>query len=98
MENVGIRLYRYTKVFMHHKVMMLDDECAIGTANFDNRSFRLNFEITLQFAGREFTNQATAMLGRDFVDARAVNAAELEAQGLWFRFAARAARLMAPIQ
>jgi hypothetical protein len=27
-----------------------------------------------------------------------VNAAELEAQGFWFRFAARAARLMAPIQ
>lgn len=38
------------------------------------------------------------MLERDFADARAVNAAELEAQGFWFRFAARAARLMVPIQ
>jgi len=98
MENVGIRCYHYTKGFMHHKVVMLDDECAIGTANFDNRSFRLNFEITLQFAGREFTDQVAAMLERDFADARDVHAAELEAQGFWFRFAARAARLMAPIQ
>ena len=98
MENVGIRFYRYTKGFMHHKVVMVDDECAIGTANFDNRSFRLNFEITLQFAGREFTDQVAAMLEHDFANARAVSSAELEAQGFWFRFAARAARLAAPIQ
>ena len=98
LETIGIRFYRYTKGFMHHKIVMLDDECAIGTANFDNRSFRLNFEITLQFAGKEFTDQVAAMLERDFADARAVNSAELEAQGFWFRFACRAARLMAPIQ
>jgi cardiolipin synthase A/B len=98
MESVGIHFYHYTKGFMHHKVVMLDDECAIGTANFDNRSFRLNFEITLQFVGREFTDQVAAMLERDFADARPVNLAELQAQGFWFRFAVRTARLAAPIQ
>jgi cardiolipin synthase len=98
LENSGIRFYRYTKGFMHHKVLMLDDEAIIGTANFDNRSFRLNFEITLQFAGHQFTDQVAAMLERDFADARPVNAADLDAQGYWFRFAARAARLLAPIQ
>lgn len=79
MENVGIRFYRYTKGFMHHSVEMLDDECAIGTANFDIRSFRLNFEITLQFAGRESTDQAAAMLEHDFANARDVHAAGLQA-------------------
>jgi cardiolipin synthase A/B len=98
MESVGIRCYHYTKGFMHHKVLMLDDECTIGTANFDNRSFRLNFEITLQFVGRDFTDQVAAMLERDFADARPVNATELQAQGFWSRFAVRAARLVAPIQ
>jgi cardiolipin synthase len=69
-----------------------------GISPFDNRSFRLNFEITLQFAGREFTDQVAAMLEQDFANARAVSSAELEAKGFWFRFAARAARLAAPIQ
>ncbi len=98
MEDVGIRFYRYTKGFMHHKVILYDDECAIGTANFDNRSFRLNFEITLQFTGRTFTEQVTSMLEQDLANARAVSSADLEAKGFWFRFAARAARLAAPIQ
>jgi len=73
-------------------------ECAIGTANFDNRSFPLNFEITLEFASKEFTHQVVAMLQRDFADARPMTTAELEARSFWFRFATRAARLTAPIE
>ena len=44
----GIKLYRYTAGFMHQKVFLIDSSCAaVGTANLDNRSFRLNFEITI---------------------------------------------------
>jgi cardiolipin synthase len=43
----GVAVYRYEPAFMHQKVFLLDNELAgVGTANFDNRSFRLNFEIT----------------------------------------------------
>ncbi len=43
--------------FLHQKVVLIDDRgSAIGTASFDNRSFRLNFEImmgaTLRMGGR----------------------------------------------
>ena len=42
----GIRFFRYMDGFLHQKVVLVDDEIAsVGTANFDNRSFRLNFEI-----------------------------------------------------
>ena len=45
---VGINLYRYTAGFLHQKVFLVDNQCAaVGTANLDNRSFRLNFELTL---------------------------------------------------
>ena len=31
---------------LHSKTLVIDDNCAfIGTANFDNRSFRLNYEV-----------------------------------------------------
>ncbi len=99
LEKVGIRVWRYTAGFMHQKVVVVDDEiCTIGTVNFDNRSFRLNFEITMAVADRDFTAQVTAMLERDFAASRPAAASELAARGFWYRLAVRAARLMAPIQ
>ena len=50
MTAANVKLFRYIPGFMHQKVMLVDhDYCSIGTANFDNRSFRLNFEITMVF-------------------------------------------------
>ncbi|MCC6233403.1 MAG: cardiolipin synthase [Verrucomicrobiales bacterium] len=99
LEKTGVRTFRYTKGFMHQKVVVIDDDYStIGTANFDNRSFRLNFEITMAVADREFTGRVIRMLEDDFAQARAVDAHELQSRGFWFRFAVRAARLTAPIQ
>ena len=75
-----------------------DDYCTVGTANFDNRSFRLNFEITMAVADRELAAQVRAMLEADFGHARRVIAADFRLRSLAFRFAVRAARLLAPVQ
>ncbi|MEO8351404.1 MAG: cardiolipin synthase [Chthoniobacteraceae bacterium] len=99
LENAGIRVFRHGKGFMHQKVTLIDDRyCTIGTANFDNRSFRLNFEITIAVADTEFASEVESMLEQDFADAREVHAQEYEQSGFWKRFAVRAARLMAPVQ
>jgi cardiolipin synthase len=43
--NAGARVYIYDNGFLHAKTMSVDGEVAsIGSANFDVRSFRLNFE------------------------------------------------------
>jgi cardiolipin synthase A/B len=98
LERVGIKVYRYEKGLMHQKVMLIDDRyCTISTANFDNRSFRLNFEITMAFADPEFSSQVRQILEQDFANSKLVKAQELQDRGLWFRFAVRCARLMAPI-
>jgi cardiolipin synthase len=99
LQKAGIKVYRYTRGFMHHKVVVVDDTyCTVGTANFDNRSFRLNFEITMAFADRDFTRQVTAMLENDLSHARLVRPGELQEHGFWFRLAVQAARLTAPVQ
>jgi cardiolipin synthase len=99
LEEVGIKVYRYKKGLMHQKVMLVDElYCTVGTANFDNRSFRLNFEITMAFGDTDFAGKVRQMLEQDFVDSQLVTARELEERGFWFRFAVRCARLMAPIQ
>ena len=83
----GVRFFRYTDGFLHQKVMLIDDRMAtIGTANFDNRSFRLNFEITAAIAGNPgFTEDVEAMLENDFAHAREVPPNELESRPWWFR-------------
>jgi cardiolipin synthase A/B len=95
----GVKFYKYTGGFLHEKVMLIDDRAAgVGTANFDNRSFRLNFEITALIADTAFVEQVERMFEADFAQSRIVPSDEYSSRGFWFRLAARLARLTAPIQ
>ena len=94
----GVAVYRYEPAFMHQKVFLLDRELAgVGTANFDNRSFRLNFEITALVHDAQFCDAVESMLTDDFGRARMVTEDEIAAKPFWFPFAIAAARLMAPV-
>ena len=94
----GVQFYRYLPGFMHQKVMLIDDVLAsVGTANFDNRSFRLNFEITAVAADRKFAMEVESMLNDDFTRCRKMESNEFTSKPLWFRLAARASRLSSPI-
>lgn len=98
-ESVGIKWFRFRRGFMHQKVMLVDEDyCSIGTANFDNRSFRLNFEITMVFSDPVFAAQVAAMLEHDFENSLPAAAHELTNAGTWFKLKVRVARLLSPIQ
>jgi len=95
----GVQFYRYTRGFLHEKAMLIDDGVAtIGTANFDNRSFRLNFEITVAISDPAFVGQVEKMFVDDFSDARLMEEGEYDRKPWWFRFGVRLARLTSPIQ
>ena len=96
--NTGVQFFRYTKGFMHQKTMLIDDSVsAIGTANFDNRSFRLNFEITAIIVDREFNTEVEAMFLEDFANSRKMKRGELAQNPFWFKFAVNLARLTSPL-
>jgi cardiolipin synthase len=98
LKGTGIQFYRYEAAFMHQKVMLIDDHIAtVGTANFDNRSFRLNFEINIAVDDEEFAGKVAAMLETDLSHSRAVQLDELEGLGFWRQLAMRSALLTAPI-
>jgi cardiolipin synthase A/B len=98
LESAGVKIYRHTNGFLHHKAMLVDsDTSAIGTANFDNRSFRLNFELTLQVRDAAFAREVEAMFLEDFADARLSSARELAERYFPVRLAVRVARLLAPL-
>jgi cardiolipin synthase len=95
----GVRLFCYHKGFLHQKVMLIDERlAAVGTANLDNRSFRLNFEITGFSTDKGFVREIDEMLVRDFSFAREAKLEDITGKSFLFRAATRAARLLAPIQ
>jgi cardiolipin synthase len=97
-QNTGIKVYRYQAGFLHQKVWLMDDDCAVvGTANVDNRSFRLNFEVGLVIRDRAFGRQVEAMLVDDFARSILLPRGELASRSLLFRIAVRCSYLLAPI-
>jgi cardiolipin synthase A/B len=98
-EQVGIKMFRFQKGFLHEKVVLVDEDFAsVGSANFDNRSFRLNFEITLAVRDRAFAASVEDMFERDFANSTPATAADLTERNFFFRLAVRVARLLSPIQ
>lgn len=94
-----IRFFRYQPGFLHQKVILVDDEiAAVGTANLDNRSFRLNFEIMVTVVSRDFAESVEAMLLDDFEQCREVDPDEVKQRSFWFQLAVSGSRLMSPIQ
>jgi cardiolipin synthase len=95
----GVQFYRYQDGFLHEKSMLIDDYLAtVGTANFDNRSFRLNFEITAVISDPAFADKIEQMFLADFEKARKMEPGEYDRKSFWFRLAVRFARLTSPVQ
>lgn len=94
----GAKFYMYQEGFLHRKAMLIDDvAAAVGSANFDNRSFRLNFEIIGLFMSPEMIEDVERMFERDFEKSQRIDSDVLESKPFWFRVAAHASRLVAPL-
>jgi len=95
---VGVKIYEYDTRFIHAKTLVCDDDVAIvGTANLDNRSFRLNFEVAAIVFGKPVNTSLAAAFKRDLGDSRELSRADFERQPLARRFGQASARLMSPL-
>lgn len=98
LRDLGIRFYAYTPGFLHEKVALVDDDIAtVGTANFDNRSFRLNFEVTALIADTGFAREMEAMFQRDFEHAEVIDPEALDEKPFWWHLGVNLSRLAAPV-
>jgi len=94
----GIRIFRYQPGFLHQKVVLIDDvAAAIGSANLDNRSLRLNFEIMVFTVHHGFAAEVEAMLLRDFAQSIEIDRTEYRKTHAWRKVAMHIARLFSPI-
>jgi cardiolipin synthase len=96
--NAGIKVYSYTPGFVHQKVALSDSASIVSTANLDNRSFRINFEITALVVDDDFSRHMEQMLRQDMDRSTELNGDWFKSLSLKERVLSRLSRLFAPIQ
>jgi len=97
--STGVKIYHYQPGFMHQKVLLIDNDIsAIGTANLGNRSFRLNFELMMLIAGKDFASEVEKMLIHDFELSQPFDIDKIKVKPFLSQLLIRAARLVAPLQ
>ena len=93
--DAGCRLWSNPPPFNHAKIMTIDDTwCLIGSANWDMRSFRLNFELNMEVYHSDLVGEVDALMATK--QSRRITAADIERRSLPIRLRDNAARLMLP--
>lgn len=97
----GVRVFEYRPRMTHSKALLLDDdEAVVGSANFDHRSFRLNFELSVRLRDADFVARLARQLAQDFQDSRELRFKRARGHRLRRfpgRFLDACARLLSPI-
>lgn len=93
----GVKIYEYGPRMLHTKALLCDDHLAlIGSANFDHRSFRLNFEISMMFRDADVAGRLAALLEGEMAVSQAVRPDRR--RSLWrHRLPEALARLTSPL-
>ncbi|MES3015399.1 MAG: phospholipase D-like domain-containing protein [Pseudomonadota bacterium] len=91
----GATIAEYQPTMYHCKVMIVDGLLvSVGSTNFDNRSFRLNDEATLNIHDAAFAREQTAIFEADLAKATPVSFAAWSARPWHERLAERFASLI----
>jgi cardiolipin synthase len=82
----GVRIFEYGTTLLHQKVMTVDGVwCAIGSSNFDDRSFETNDEITIGFHDRPLARRLEEIFEQDRSRCIELNAVDWKKRGLLHR-------------
>lgn len=91
----GVRIWLDEPPFDHSKILVVDEAwCFVGSANWDMRSFRLNFELNVEIYDAALARRLDAFM-RSKMEAR-LTREDLSARGLPLRLRDAGVRLMLP--
>jgi cardiolipin synthase A/B len=93
----GVRVWLTPAPFDHTKLMLVDSEWVLlGSANWDTRSLRLNFELDVECYDSDLCSALTAIASARMSDARELSLRELCERSLPYRVRDGFARLLMP--
>ena len=82
----GVRLFEYPHTLLHQKVMTVDGVwSAIGSSNFDDRSFDTNDEITLGIQNAAIAQQLDAVFEKYAPQCKEIELQAWTRRGLWHK-------------
>ncbi|MGD8319755.1 MAG: cardiolipin synthase [Gemmatimonadota bacterium] len=94
----GVHIHEHHTGFLHAKTLTVDRTVAmIGSANFDRRSFHLNFELNLLLYGQEIVEHVSTLQDRYLADCHPVPARRSELLPRGRRVLEDVARLLSPL-
>ncbi|MEA2105455.1 MAG: cardiolipin synthase [Bacteroidota bacterium] len=94
----GVKIYRYTKGFVHAKTMVIDNNLNIvGSANMDYRSFDYNFEVNAIVYDQDFNHEIKQQYLKDLEESEQITLEEWESRPLRVRLKESIVRLLSPI-
>jgi len=95
---MGVRIFEYGPAMVHAKTLVVDKTLAVvGTANADNRSFRLNFEVVVASYDGMLCQQLVDAFEEDLQSTQEVTLATLATYGRMRRLGQSFARLVSPL-
>jgi cardiolipin synthase len=94
----GVKVYEYMPGFIHAKTFVIDDDLAIvGSANLDNRSMRLNFEVAALLYDRGMNHVLSEAFERDLAQSRSITLDDVTRLTWPTRLCQASARLLSPL-
>nr|WP_207434303.1 cardiolipin synthase [Sabulibacter ruber] len=98
MLNAGVEIYLYQKGFIHSKTVVIDGTISmVGTANMDNRSFELNFEVNAVVYDGDISQQLRDIFYQDLQHSQKIDLAEWRNRPHLKQFFEKLARLLSPL-
>ncbi|MCA6070311.1 MAG: phospholipase D-like domain-containing protein [Endomicrobium sp.] len=95
--NCGVKIYKTPPPFDHSKILVVDDEWVfVGSANWDVRSFKLNFESNIEIFSKSLAEKLTAIAETKRENARLITATECKNFTFLQRIRNNACRLLTP--
>jgi phosphatidylserine/phosphatidylglycerophosphate/cardiolipin synthase-like enzyme len=94
----GVHIYLYNKGMLHAKLMIIDGEIAeVGAANYDMRSFRLDYEVCEVLYSADVARELTEQFERDLTDSVPLHIEDLRQRSRTQRILDQGARLLSPL-
>ena len=94
----GVKIAEFKGGLLHTKSLLIDKRIAIfGSVNFDQRSFRLNFEISLIVYDENFCANLEKLVQSYLEQSDYVDLAAWEKRPSWHRYLENAAHLTSPL-
>ena len=93
----GCHLWLAPPPFDHSKLMIVDRHWVfIGSANWDARSLRLNFELNVECYGRDLAEKLSLIVAKKLIGAHEVTLAEVDARSIPGKLRDALVRLFSP--